>query len=235
MPLSSLKTTALAALLALGAASAQADVTVFSEDFESVSLGSAPPAGWLAVNRSANPGTIVGAAVVPLTWFGGNSGIFPAQAGSPGSYMADDYLRATSGTLDDWLITPTFALGTGGTFSFYARSHGDLPDGMKVLFSPTGGTAAADFSVVSLTIDEGSFPTDWTHYTFAYAGGAGSGRVAFEYLVSDVASAGDYVGIDSVSATMITTTGVAEPASLVLVMAAVVGLAATRRRHETEE
>ncbi|MBI3368479.1 MAG: choice-of-anchor J domain-containing protein, partial [Burkholderiales bacterium] len=103
-------------------------------------------------------------------------------------------------------------------------------------------TDPTHFSVVALSINPteadpgspGAFPTDWTLFTYDYAGG-GSGRFAFEYLVSDVAVAGDYIGIDTVSTTAAAASGVAEPASLVLVMAAVVGLAATRRRRESED
>ena len=228
MSLSTVKSAALAAMLALGAVASQAGVTLISENFES-----GVPGTWSIANIGPSP--------VTPGWFSGNSGIFSAQAGSAGSYAAADFARTTaiSGPIDDYLITPAFSLLGGGTLSFWTRSDAatGFPDMMKVLFSPTGGSAPSDFSVVALTINpgavDGGYPADWAKFTYSYAGGAGSGRFAFEYLVSDVATAGDYIGVDTVD--IVGVAAVAEPASIILVAGAIAGLGATRRRRTIED
>lgn len=202
-----------AATLLCSSFAAHAEV-VLAEGFDN--LAGLTSAGWQIVNTSPSPGS---------TWFQGNSGIFPAASGAANSYAAANFLgtSATSGPISNWLITPQLLLDATSTVSLAVRVAGDsFFDRVDVLRSTTG-TLPGDFSLIGSygsVSDQG-----WLNLTFGAALSAATPTyIAFRYTIDDVATAGNYLGIDSVSIT-----AVPEPASLLLLGLGMAGLLARRR------
>ena len=185
----------LLALVLLAASAAPAQAGLFTENFDNVAGLSA--SGWTLLNNSAAPGN---------TWFQGNSGIFPSYNGAPGSYIAADFLAASSGAIDLWLITPVLNLSGAVNLSFRTRRN-DSPffDTLDVRLSTNGASSnLADFAtslVLSRLLSGPDYPIDWAPVSSSVSGlGAGAtGRLAFHYTVADVAALGDYIGIDAVN------------------------------------
>lgn len=201
-----------AAVLGSGFA-AQAQV-VLAEGFENVTGLSA--SGWQLVNTSPSPGS---------TWFQGNAGIFGAASGTPASYAAVNFLGTTaaSGPITNWLITPQLQLDASSTVSLAIRTAGDgFFDRVDVLRSTTG-TAAGDFSLIGSygsASDQG-----WINLSFGAAlNAAAPAYIAFRYVVDDVATSGNYLGIDNVLIT-----AVPEPTTTLLIGLGLAGLLARRR------
>ena len=194
-----------------------AATTVISEGFDNDSSTLAGK-GWVISNQSTPGGS--------TTWFEPGAGaVIPAYSGS--SYMAANYLSSgDNGTVDNWLISPTFSTALAGHVTLYLiganETDGDFVsnDTLKFGFS-NGGAAISDFGMGSLV----TAPAGWTAYTFAYAaGGAGSvGRFAIEYTGDGDTL--DYVGVDSVSIN-----AVPEPATWAMFGLGAAALVARRRR-----
>ncbi len=194
-----------------------AATTLLSEGFDDGSSALAGQ-GWLIDNQSTPGGS--------TTWFEPGAGaVIPAYSGS--SYMAANYHSSgDGGTVDNWLISPTFSTATAGYVTLYLIGGneviGDILsiDTLKFGFS-NGSATTSDFGMGSTV----TAPAGWTAYTFAYAaGGAGSvGRFAIEYT-GDWAVA-DYVGVDSLSIT-----AVPEPATWALFALGAAAIVARRRR-----
>jgi len=199
--------------LACAGVSAQA-AEVLTEGFDS--LAAALASGWQTVNLSPSPGT---------TWLQGNPAIFEAASGAADSYASANFLGTTapSGPISNWLITPQLTLDATSTVSFDVRVVGQgFLDTLQVMVSTTG-TAPGDFSVI------GTYSSSSADVWIAqsYAAGLTSSTpafVAFHYLVDDVATQGDYLGVDNVAIT-----AVPEPASLLLMGLGVAGLLVRRR------
>lgn len=204
----------LAVALALCAGfGAQAQV-VLAQGFDNVA--GLTGAGWLLVNTSPSPGP---------TWFQGNAGIFASASGAANSYAAANFLgtTATSGPVSNWMITPQLQLDATSMVSFVVRAAGNgFLDRVDVLRSSTG-TAPGDFVLIgsySSSTDNG-----WVSQSYgANLIAATASYVAFRYVVTDVATAGDYLGIDNVSIT-----AVPEPTTTLLLGIGVAGLLARRR------
>ncbi|HEY1092369.1 MAG TPA: choice-of-anchor J domain-containing protein [Burkholderiaceae bacterium] len=194
------------------ALAAQAD-TLYTQGFDN--LGTS---GWVSTNMSAPVGQ---------AWFQGNAGIFDAQAGATGSYAAANFLSAVgSGSIDNWLISPSLTLGSAMTLSFWARSASDsgFADAFKVYFSAGSDGSVGSFTSVLASIT--ATTNGWTQYSFALPDAA-SGRIAFEYLVANADNA-NYMGIDSVSIT----SAVPEPTTYALMGLGLAGIALLRRRRQ---
>jgi hypothetical protein len=198
-PVNSLCAAAAFSLAALSTSAAQAaGVEVLNEGFGNVSGLS----GWAQVNNSVPPGS---------GWFQGNPGLFPAQSGAADSYAAINFLGAAngSGTVDNWLITPTLNLSGTTMLSFFTRHH-DAPgfnDLLEVRFSSGSGLDPAGFTTVLTTVGgTAGYPTDWEEFS-ATLSANGSGRFAFRYF--GPADTLNYVGLDSVSVV----TAVPEPST----------------------
>jgi len=214
-PVNSLLATAGLSLAAFGAPAAQAaGVEVLNEGFGNVSGLS----GWAQVNNSVPPGS---------PWFQGNAGIFTAYAGGADAYAAANFLSAAggSGTVDNWLITPTLSLNGSTVLSFFTRHAGDpgFDDRLEVRFSSGSGTDINGFSTVLATVGgPNGYTTEWEQFT-ATVDAYGSGRFAFRYF-GDAATL-NYVGLDSVSVV----TAVPEPSTWAM-LGAGLGLLGLRRR-----
>jgi hypothetical protein len=198
-PVNSLCAAAAFSLTALGTTAAQAaGVEVLNEGFGNVSGLS----GWTQVNNSVPAGS---------GWFQGNSGVFAAQSGADGAYAAADFLGAANGTgtVDNWLITPTLNLSGTTVLSFFTRraAEAGFNDVLEVRFSSGSGLDPAGFTTVLTTIGgTADYPTDWEAFS-ATLTASGSGRFAFRYVgPADTLS---YVGLDSVSVV----TAVPEPST----------------------
>lgn len=191
--------TATLSLAALGSTTAYAaGVDVLTEGFDSVSGLN----GWVQVNNGAPPGN---------SWFQGNADLFPAQAGAADAYAAANFLGAAngSGSVDNWLITPTLDLSGTTVLSFFSRDAGEpgFNDVLEVRFSSGSGSDPSGFTTLLATLGGAdAYPSDWQQFTASFDV-SGSGRFAFRYVGS--ADTLSYVGLDTVSVV----TAVPEPSS----------------------
>ena len=219
----------LAGLIAIAASSASmaADVLLVEGFDDYLTL---PGKGWSLQNLS----TPIGGS----GWFQGTGApaSFDAAAGGATSYIAANFLNAApGGSISNWLMTPVVNINSSVSMSFSLRLLGldqltNTPylDTVQVYYSTAGAsTSIASFSL--LTTYSSLVDTGWISSTVNLAGVTSNttGRFAFRYVVANTDTAGNYIGIDSVSVT-----AVPEPASVVMVGLglAVVGVAARRRR-----
>ena len=180
-------------------------ITVLSEGFNNVPA--LPAAGWAQVNNSTAP--------LGTSWFQGNAGTFAAASGAAISYVAANFLStgstgSTAGSVSNWLMTPTVALDTTSLLSFLVRTAGDgFLDTIDVRLSISGAsTSVADFSTV-LGSFQTSTATGWVSRSFGSSCIAvpTTGRLAFRYVVDNVSTAGNYLGLDNV----VITSAIPEP------------------------
>lgn len=170
-------------------AAGQAADVLLAENFDNVTT----LPGWMQANQSAPPG---------LAWFQGNPGVFAAQSGAAGAYIATSFLSASygSGSVDNWLITPELTLNGATELSFYTRTEDaalGLNDRLEVRFSSGSGSATSGFGTLLATVGGGlDYPDSWQHVV-ATLDSTGSGRFAFRYLGD--AAALNYIGLDGVS------------------------------------
>lgn len=169
------------------------------------------PKGWAIINNSDPLGS--------TNWLQGNFTNFPSQAGPPDAYIAADFNNTgPSGTISNWLLTPTLNLFNGAEFSFYTRVRSDpvSPDRLQLRLSTNGSSmdvgntadSVGDFNNLLIDINPfltpNGYPEDWTKFSVTLTGlplGA-EGRFGFRYFVTDAgrdAPNSDYIGIDTVS------------------------------------
>ena len=194
----------LAALAASAAAYAGAQQLVANFD----NVAALPGAGWVFTNNSVPVGS--------TTWFQGNTAVFTSQAGAPDSYMAANFNAAAfGGNISLWALTPTLTnLQNGVTISFYTRTEtaAPAPDRLELRLSLNGSstdvgagdTSVGDFTTLLLAVNPSlagsGYPATWTQYSATLSGlppGISSGRFGLRYFVTDTATNGDYIGIDS--------------------------------------
>ena len=205
--------------LVAAATGAQA-ITVLSQGFDSVAA--LPASGWAQVNNSTAP--------LGTSWFQGNPGIFAAASGAANSYIAANFLSTGSaaGSVSNWLMTPTVALDPTIELSFLVQTAGDgFRDRIEVRLSTSGAsTNVADFSTV-LGSFQASTLSGWVglSYTLGVIDAPTTGRFAFRYVVDNVSTAGNYLGLDSV----LITSAIPEPGTYLLMGLGVAGLMLRRR------
>jgi hypothetical protein len=182
-----------------------ANAQAITEGFTNVSALTS--AGWVMQNNSTPPGD---------GWYAGDPAIFPAQSGPANSYiLAYSGNTIGTGTISNWLLSPSRTLRNGDIISFYTRKISpDLyPDRLQVRISTNGSgtnvgttaTSVGDFTTLLLDINPtlitGVYPVTWTQYTLTISGLAGpvTGRIAFRYFVTDGGPTGnnsELIGID---------------------------------------
>lgn len=228
-----------AALMCGGAANAADPTPKFKEDFESGLTG------WTRTNNSEEANT--------FGWTKSDDGdhIFDAYEGA---YASVDYLSTTSGTISNWLISPTLSFSNGDVVSFYTISRGDFPDRLELRFSKVGGTdvGSTETSVGKFTetllvvnpgLTDGGYPSgllkeDWAVFNATISGLSGptNGAIAFRYFVTDggyTGSNSDLIAVDTVTITAASDTPpIPEPATY-LMMALGLGAIGLRRMRAT--
>jgi PEP-CTERM motif/Cleaved Adhesin Domain len=210
----------MAGLALVAVASGAQAVTVLSEGFDDVST--LPAAGWAQVNNSTAP--------LGTPWFQGNSGIFAASSGASNSYIAANFLSTGSaaGSVSNWLMTPEVALDATSMLSFLVQTAGDgFVDKIEVRLSTSGAsTNVADFSTL-LGSFQASTLTGWVGLSYGMSGidAPTTGRIAFRYVVDNVSTAGNYLGLDDVAIT----SAIPEPGTYLLMGLGVAGLMLRRR------
>jgi hypothetical protein len=229
------RTTRLAVFLAvlfLGGSAAQSAV-VLSEGFNDFSV--LPLSGWGVSSNSAPPGT--------TSWFQGNPGVFPSQAGAPDAYAAANFESAAyGGNISTWLFTPVLTLLNGDVISFYTRTVDApfFPDRLEVRYSTAGASvnvgvsdaSVGDFTNLLLTInpalDPAGYPSAWTQYsgTVTGLGAPATGRYAFRYFVPDTSVNAEYIGLD----TVVVDSSIPEPSTFLSLGAGLAALALGRAR-----
>lgn len=165
--------------------------------------------GWAQQNLSSPLGT-------NPTWAQGNTAVFPANSLPDTSYIVSNYNAvAGTGTISNWLFTPTRTFNNGDIVTFFTRSTGgNYPDNLQVRLSTSGAgvnvgttsTSVGTYTTLLLEINPalaaGVYPSTWTQYTITISGLSGptSGRVAFRYFVTNGGPTGansDLIGIDN--------------------------------------
>ncbi len=195
-------------------------ITVLSEGFDNVAT--LPASGWAQVNNSTAP--------LGTSWFQGNSGIFAAASGAANSYIAANFLGTgnATGAVSNWLMTPVVALDPTSMLSFLVQTAGDgFLDKVEVRLSTSGAsTNVADFGTM-LGSFQASTLTGWVglSYSMGVIDAPTTGRIAFRYVVDNVSTAGNYLGLDNVAIT----SAIPEPGTYLLMGLGVAGLMLRRR------
>lgn len=149
-------------------------------------------------------------------WFQGNATVFPSHSSADTSYIGANFNNTSgSGTISNWLITPTLNVKDGDKLSFWTRtSTGSIwNDRLEVRMSqgtmtlPTGASGIGSFTTVMTIINDGynlSYPEVWTKYELTVSGIGSSptaANFAFRYNVVNGGPSGtdsNYIGIDDV-------------------------------------
>ncbi|MFA7686545.1 MAG: choice-of-anchor J domain-containing protein, partial [Moheibacter sp.] len=178
---------------------------ILQEGFDDITtLGGA---GWTMTNQSSPIGT--------TEWFQGNATVFTGHQGGATSYIGANFNNtAGTGTISNWLITPTLNLKDGDVLSFYTRTSTastwndrlEVRSSVGTMTLPVGVAAVGSFTNLHLTVNPDlnlSYPEVWTQYEVTVSG-VGSTPVAmnfaFRYTVPNGGPSGsnsNFIGIDT--------------------------------------
>lgn len=190
---------------------------IYTENFDDVP-GMIATGGWVQQNNSVPLGTEI--------WHNGVGLAIDAFNGAPDSYAEVSFQSTDengSGTISNWLISPTVTLNNGDVVSFYTTSYNNdtFPDRLQLRLNPStttvvGSTATSvgDFTVLlvevnpNLTTDTSQYPENyWGHFTATINGlpGTTDCRLAFRYFVTDGGGTGansSTIGVDALTVDM---------------------------------
>jgi hypothetical protein len=189
---------------------------IFTQNFNSYSSVISASSNWTVVNNSSPLGI--------TSWFMGNPNFFQAYTGPDSTYFAANYnnTAGSTGTISNWLITPTVNLTNGGVLQFATRTattQTPAPDRLEVYLSTAGtgsnvgntSTSLGTFSTQVTTVNAGltanGYPAVWTVITTTLSGitGTVSGRFGFRYFVTSAGpqgTNGNYIGLDEIKYTL---------------------------------
>lgn len=192
--------------------------TDFGTDWTRTNQSTAPPATptlWSKATYTAQTTSIFGSGI---------GGVPSGQAGGQNSFALVNYTSTNTGTISNWLITPTVNVQDGDVVTFYTRKGTDgttdYPDRLELRYSSaattvvpsTGPTDVGSFTNLGVSVNPNQavgfvYPQTWTQYTFNITG-VGSTPVpvkfAFRYFVTSAGPSGtnsDIIGIDSFQVT----------------------------------
>lgn len=187
---------------------------------------------WVITNQSASANATsvwtkaayTTASTATNSIFGSGVGGVPVgQAGGANSFALVNFTSTTgSGTISNWLITPTISVKDGDVISFYSRKGTDgttdYPDRLELRYSTaattvvpsTGSTDVGSFTSVGVTINSALaagfvYPKTWTQYSFTITGIGATPipvKFGFRYFVTNGGTTGansDIIGIDTFS------------------------------------
>lgn len=213
-------------LLNLAFANAQT-TNVYSYGFDA-----AFTSDWVITNQSASANATsvwtkaayTTASTATNSIFGSGVGGVPVgQAGGTNSFALVNYTSTTgTGTISNWLITPTVSVKDGDVISFYSRKGTDgttdYPDRLELRYSTaattvvpsTGSADVGSFTNVGVTVNSALaagfvYPKTWTQYSFTITGIGATPipvKFAFRYFVTNGGTTGansDIIGIDTFS------------------------------------
>ena len=179
-------------ILFIGSISANAQSTIFEENWDGVGPGIA---GWTLYNVDNRiPDADALSSLVTNAWnvlsLAQVQGAIPTYTGYPaaatgmaGNIIASNSWYAPVGIANDWLVSPLIAIPAGATavnLKWAAVSLGNATflEDYQVYVSPTGGNAVADFT--SVLLDVNNELNTGSYRTAALVGYAGTSiRIAF--------------------------------------------------------
>jgi uncharacterized pyridoxamine 5'-phosphate oxidase family protein len=162
---------------------------IFEDNFNgNNSISDLQARGWTVINADGG-GT-------SSAWFQGNSAVFIAAEGPDTGYVAGNYNgRNSSGTIDQWLISPSFNLSPGDSLHFWARTaSGFFNDSISVYFTTATNPTTTDFIPIV------GFPytvldTLWRPFSIII-NSSSTYKFAIRYNMNDAGNTADYIGID---------------------------------------
>lgn len=210
-------------LLALSTTNAQ---NLFTYGFDNPTATMYTTDAWVGTNQST---PVYATAPVwgipttaPTTTFAGG-----AQAGAATSFALINYTStgtsstAGSGTISNWLISPSITVENGDVVSFYTRlgrnTAAAFADNLELRISTngafttnpsTGATDLGDFTTLAVAVNPNlnltSYPGTWTKYTYTMSGLTGPTdiKLGFRYFVTSGGPEGansDIIGLDTVN------------------------------------
>jgi hypothetical protein len=167
--------------------------TLFTENFDVF------PTTWIRTNQSQPVGT--------SNWQQGNvSGFGTGFNGGSTSYVSVNFnsvAAGSSGTISNWLITPTISLQDGDVIKFYTRAGSNfssIPDRLELRLSTagdasvipsTGSSDIGSFATIAATVNPNLsaniYPVAWTEVLYTVSGlpTATDCKLAFRYFVTN--------------------------------------------------
>ena len=182
-------------LLFIGAVSANAQSTIFAEDWDGVGPGIADWTLYNVDNRTPEPADPL-SPLITDAWnlltveeidtaleLGGTYEYPAAATGMDGNVIASNSYYNPVGAANDWLVSPLIAIPAGTTglnLNWAVTSMGNATylEDYRVYVSPTGGSAVADFTVMLLDANNESNTGNYRTQPLANYAGT-SIRIAF--------------------------------------------------------
>ncbi|OYU82343.1 MAG: hypothetical protein CFE23_01090 [Flavobacterium sp. BFFFF1] len=194
---------------------ADAQTTVFSEDFTDIfnlpgsttlltegfeDVPGLANNGWLLLNKSNPVGTLTN------SYFQGETNVFTAETGSNNGYAGVNFnSTGAQGTISSWMITPELTVQNGDIITFWSRTvlydpgATEYADRLEFRMSTAGensvnptdenslGTFTNKLLSINPDLNTSVYPQTWTRYNMVVSGLSGptSCKFAFRYFVTN--------------------------------------------------